>query len=284
MGAMAKSILKRIAAGMSRRRAWVQFAFLFVWLDPFLLRLHSVCGAAFHCYACPLATFACPVGILAGFSALHLFPFLVVGTLLAVGAVFGSLVCGWACPFGFLQDLLAKIPTPKLTLPGWAGYTRYAVLIAFVVVAPYFFGEDHPLFFCRLCPAGVLEAAVPSMVQAKLAGSPVTWPNAAKLAIFIGVMLAMFVSVRPWCVMFCPLGAIYGLMNRVSFFFLRIKPADCNACGACRKICPVSANPESRPNHSRCIRCLDCTRCRALALGHILQSRQDEAGPEAPRL
>ena len=40
-------------------------------------------------------------------------PYLLMGLLLFVGAASGSLVCGWACPFGFLQDLLGKIRPGK---------------------------------------------------------------------------------------------------------------------------------------------------------------------------
>ncbi|MFZ5831872.1 MAG: 4Fe-4S binding protein, partial [Planctomycetota bacterium] len=106
-----------------RQRTMLQAAFALLWLSPFL-RIHSVCGPVFHCYSCPLAAFSCPIGALANFSALHVFPFIAVGTLLLVGALFGSLVCGYACPFGLFQDLLGKIPTPKFRLPAWTGYTR----------------------------------------------------------------------------------------------------------------------------------------------------------------
>jgi len=113
---MAGSRLDQVTRWVARRRAWVQAAFLVIWLDPFLLRLHNVCGPVFHCYSCPLAFLACPIGVVANFSALHLFPFAAVGTLVAIGAIVGTAVCGWACPFGFLQDMAAKIPTPRSRL------------------------------------------------------------------------------------------------------------------------------------------------------------------------
>ena len=114
-----------------------------------------------------------------------MFPFLAVGTLLAVGSLFGTLVCGWACPFGFLQDLVARIPTPKLRLPSWLGLTRYAVLAGLVILVPYYLGvrEDSPWFICRLCPAGALEAAVPYSVQQSIAQHAVIWLSMTKTII-----------------------------------------------------------------------------------------------------
>jgi polyferredoxin len=232
-----------------------------------------MCGPVFHCYACPLATFACPIGVLASFSALHIFPFIAVGLLVLAAAVFGSLICGWACPFGFLQDLLGKIPTPRFDLPKWTAHLRYAVLIGAVFLVPYFFGKDHPLFVCRFCPAGGLEAAVPSMTSQALAGQQVVWPNALKVTILVLFLVAIFFMRRPWCRILCPLGAIFSLFNRVSVFFLRLNPDKCTHCERCHKLCEFGIEPEKSPNDLRCVRCLECTRCGpgALTLGSIFQ-------------
>jgi ferredoxin-type protein NapH len=253
-------------------RPWIQATFLLAWLDPFLLRLHTFCGPVFHCYSCPLATFACPIGVLANFSALHLVPLVAIGTLLAVGAIFGSFVCGWACPFGFLQDLVARIPTPKLRLPSFLGWMRYAVLGGLVVAIPYFYGEDHALFFCRVCPAGALEGAVPFVASQAIAGKDIVWPSVTKMAILGTFLVAMLFTYRPWCTLFCPLGAIFSLCNRISFFFVRFRPDQCSDCDRCRDLCHHRGPRQQRAGDLRCIRCLDCVRCRALNAGTFLAS------------
>ncbi|HUU36286.1 MAG TPA: 4Fe-4S binding protein, partial [Vicinamibacterales bacterium] len=168
MVAMAKKGLRAKAPVFVRWRLAVQTAFLGVWLLP--LRLFTICSPVFHCYACPLAAFACPIGVLAQFSALHVVPLIALGTLFVVGALFGAFICGWVCPFGWLQDLAAKLPIRKLTLPRWSSNFRYVVLVGLVLLVPYFLGEKHPLFICRVCPAGALEGAVPNSVQKALAG------------------------------------------------------------------------------------------------------------------
>jgi polyferredoxin len=250
---------------LARRRTWVQALFLLVWLDPLLLRMHNVCGPVFHCYSCPLALFACPIGVLANFSALHMFPLLAVGTLLAVGGVFGTFVCGWACPFGFLQDLIGKIPLPKFTLPWWMSYGRYVVLAGMVIAVPYLYGEAHALFFCRLCPAGALEGAIPNMIKTAEAGQPFSWPSPLKLAILGAILAAALIKYRPWCSLFCPLGAVFGACNRVSLLALRYQTDKCRSCGSCEKMCRYGVLPSRDLNNERCIRCLECTKCNAIA-------------------
>jgi ferredoxin-type protein NapH len=287
MVAMTKGNPVPFTVRLARWRSWIQALFALAWLSPFWLRLHSVCGPVFHCYSCPLATFACPIGVMANFSAVHVFPMLAVGTVLLVGALVGSFVCGWVCPFGFLQDLIARIPTHKFELPSWMGYTRYAVLGGLVLAIPYFFGEGHPLFFCRLCPAGALEAAVPRSVQQAASGQIdlLGWsqilPSWPKMLILNGLLVLMLFTWRPWCTLFCPLGAIYSLCNRGSVFFLRFHAEQCNDCDLCRRLCRYRGRGERRGGEMRCIRCLDCTRCDAMTVSSVFaRSGRLEAKPE----
>ncbi len=257
---------KTLLARAVRWRAGVQSLFAAIWLFP-LLRIHTFCAPVFHCYSCPLALFACPIGIMAQFSAAHIFPFIAVGVVLVAGALLGSFICGWVCPFGFFQDLAARVPTPKLRLPTWLGYGRYVVLVGLVFLVPYLWGTEHWAFICSICPAGMLEAAVPSMVSQAFGGQVVTWPNMIKVGVTVFVVGAMFFKFRPWCTLLCPLGAIFGACNKVSAAYLKVNGHTCTSCGACRKQCPVGVKPDVSPNHSSCVRCLKCTRCSSLGVG-----------------
>ncbi|MHC5059591.1 MAG: 4Fe-4S binding protein [Planctomycetota bacterium] len=252
-------------------RTWAQSALLLLWLDPLSLRLHGICAPVFHCYSCPLATFACPVGVIAGFGALHIFPFAAIAVLIVAGALFGTFLCGFACPFGFLQDLASKVATPRFTLPKWTRHVRYVVLIGTVLAVPYFLGKDHLLYICRICPAGALEGAVPNVVKLAVTGQKIVWPNVLKSTILIVFVLAIFFTHRPWCTVFCPLGAILGLFNRISVFFVRLNPDKCTNCRQCHSLCNYGARANENPNDSHCIRCLNCTKCgpEAITVGSI---------------
>jgi ferredoxin-type protein NapH len=258
---------------------WIQTSFLVVWLDPLGLRMHTMCSPVFHCYACPLSTFACPIGVIAQFGALHMFPFMAIGLLITVGILFGTLICGWVCPFGLLQDLASHIPTKKYNLPKFTGYFRYVVLVVSVFTIPYFFGvEEHWLSICRFCPAGAIEKRIPDMVSWTLAGQKINWPDAAKSTGLILFLIAILFVRRPWCRVFCPLGAIFSLFNRVSVFFLKFNPEKCTDCKRCHKLCDYGIEPEKSPNDLNCIRCLECTNCgpKALQLKNIFSRSKNK--------
>ena len=253
-----------------RLRPWVQTAFLGVWLAPVGRWLHSVPACVFHCYACPLSSMACPVGVVANFAAWGAFPLLVVGMLLFVAAMVGSLVCGWACPFGFLQDLAGRIPVRKFRIPNWLGYGRYMVLIGLVVLVPYLWGENHPLFICRVCPAGGLEAGIPRTIMGMtVPGHPQVWLSGTKAVILVAFLAAVVFTYRPWCKVFCPLGGFLALFNRVSLFHIRFSSTDCTECNTCRSRCMMGVKVDKAVNTPGCVRCLECVSCGAFkpALG-----------------
>lgn len=244
---------------MVQLRPWVQALFAVLWLLP--LRLKQAPTCVFHCDACPLAGFACPIGTLARFSSAHMLPLLTIGVLVVVGMAVGSLVCGWACPFGFLQDLLGRIPTPKVRLPNWLGLGRYMVLLTLVLWIPYQFGQESPLYVCSVCPAGAVEASLPRAGMAAAAGETIYWMSPQK-AIITGVILiaALFVH-RPWCTVLCPLGGILALFNRFSLFYLRFEASGCSECNLCRSRCKYGVKVDQSINNTSCIRCLECTAC-----------------------
>ena len=258
---------------LSRLRPWVQTGLLGVWLAPLGQWLHGIPSCVFHCYSCPLSSFGCPVGVAANYAALlpvvGEVPYLLIGVLLLVGAAGGSIVCGWACPFGFVQDLLGKIVPRKFSLPGWVGYTRYAVLVGLVLLLPIILGfkgipfEEQAISICRLCPAGALEAGVPYSVQGLVAGKGWAMSGFKTGILLVFLAAALFIH-RPWCRIFCPLGGFLSLFNRFSLFHLRFNPKECVECNLCRSRCSMGVKVDEAVNVSGCIRCLECTTCGAI--------------------
>jgi hypothetical protein len=76
----------------------------------------TVCVPGLNCYSCPAATGACPIGAFQAVvgSSKFKFSYYITGFFILLGVTFGRFICGFLCPFGWLQDLLHKIPTKKV--------------------------------------------------------------------------------------------------------------------------------------------------------------------------
>lgn len=133
--------------------------------------LKAVCHPGLNCYSCPGALLSCPVGAFQNFMASLRYTgggipkvgAIVIGYLGFIGTVVGRLTCGWMCPFGFIQDLLHKIPTRKFALWKPLRWVKHGILLVLVIIMPIFIvdvsGLGHPWFCKLLCPAGTLEGA-----------------------------------------------------------------------------------------------------------------------------
>jgi polyferredoxin len=238
--------------------------------------LKGICTPLLNCYACPSALFSCPIGTLQHFMVTGNFPYYGAGTLSLIGASVGRMTCGTLCPFGFLQDLLNKFRGWKVSIPVWTRYFRYAVLAVLVFLVPYL---THENWFSKLCPAGTLmgglvwvtlDLNVRSMIR------HLFWVKVSILLFFVAVSLPVK---RPFCRVFCPLGAIFSLFNKSSFLQLAWNPDTCTKCGKCQKICPVDIRPDRNPTNPDCLRCLDCTRCPSLKLTTVLHRNPFAVSP-----
>ena len=221
-----------------------------------------VCVPGLNCYSCPGALGACPIGSLQNtLSAWKFrFPYYVLGILLFFGVTLGRLICGFLCPFGFLQDLLFRVPSPKKlrTFRGDAQlrYLKYAVLIIMVLILPVAH-KFTPVFCKYLCPSGTLSGILLSAANSQLRdlfGWLFTW----KALVLTVIVLTSVVICRPFCKYLCPLGAFYALFNRVSAVRLKVDEAKCTRCGACAGVCDMAVDPAASPNHAECIRCGKC--------------------------
>lgn len=224
--------------------------------------LKRVCVPGLHCYSCPGALGACPLGSLqnAVTAWKFRFPAYVLGLMTLFGACLGRLVCGFLCPMGFLQDLLFRLPSP-VKLRTFRGdfrlrYLKYALLAVMVLALPFAYKATP--FFCKyVCPSGTLSGIMLSAADSRLR-SLFGWIFTWKALVLTAILLASAVIARPFCKYLCPLGAFYSLFNRASLVGLRVDVEKCADCGACAAVCDMALDPSRSPDHLECIRCGRC--------------------------
>jgi polyferredoxin len=233
--------------------------------------LKKLCAPGLNCYSCPGALGSCPLGALQNLLAdpSYKMSFYVIGTLSVFGILFGRLICGFMCPIGLLQELLHRI-TPdfikkradKRTLPKAFRWFKYGVLLIFVIALPLWasdaFGFGKPWFCQYICPSGMVMGALPLLLANPSLTSLTGAVFQMKLWICAAVLTASFVSYRFFCKYLCPLGAVYGLFNRLSFYRIRADHTKCSHCGLCAQTCAMGVNPRKTPNSAECIRCGQC--------------------------
>ncbi len=133
--------MRKVLPFWSQVRNYTAVASAFIYnLNIFGVSAKNICTPGFNCHGCPWATFSCPVGIIGYGFGVRSIPAFALGSVLAVGIVLGRLICGYACPFGMLQELLFRIKTPKLSMPKPLRYLKYIILLLTVFLLTYIFG------------------------------------------------------------------------------------------------------------------------------------------------
>ncbi len=251
------------------QRNWLQIAALVVMNSYFFSWAKGFCVPALNCWACPGAIFGCPLGAIQNSSIAAqwtlgnkpwyaILPLYVLGALVVFSALFGRMMCGWICPFGWLQDKLAALRKKHWRIPKALRYLRYVMLVALVLIVPYLTGVP---WFCKLCPQGALQGGWLQPIfdaDVRAAIGSFWW---IKQAILVGFLVLMVFVKRPFCGTVCALGAIFSLFHRYSVWRIDFDAEKCVNCMWCVRNCPAGIDPRRELNGYACIGCLECAKC-----------------------
>ena len=196
--------------------------------------------------------------------------------------------CGWLCPFGALQELIAKlarrarVPQLKLHWRTDAKLKRLKYVVLAVIVAMPFFSS---VWTDRLVEVEPFKTSITLMFDR-------SWPY---LLWAVGLLVLNAVVYKAYCRYLCPLGAGLAVLGRVRLLNWLPRRAECGQpCQTCRHKCEYQAiEPAGKIDYVECFQCLDCVaihdsdqlcapRIMATRKGRVIPVHALPAGPAHP--
>lgn len=192
--------------------------------------------------------------------------------------------CSFLCPLGILQDIIARL-SARLRIRAKMGFThphdtlRYTLLVftavSFPAAGTLLISWLDPFSIYGRISSNVLSP--PYILLNNKAALFLTKFNVysmhssdfkhASVSVVLAVVLfTLFVTIlsifrgRLYCNTVCPVGALLGLISRISFFRISLEHQSCISCGKCEKICKSSCIncSDDIMDFSRCVLCLNC--------------------------
>jgi polyferredoxin len=195
----------------------------------------------------------------------HLSNLVLAIAVLVVALLLRSAFCGWICPLGFIQDMVHRFSA-------WLQKRFVAVRRFFRKISQR--GQKVWVFldkYLRFLKYGVLVWA---LTGAAIYGVMVfrdydpwsaliniaEWTFTPGLVVLILTLVGSLFVERPWCRYACPLGAVSGLLGKVSPIYIQREAAACTSCKICTKACPMGLQVHSATTITSvdCIGCLEC--------------------------
>jgi len=169
-----------------------------------------------------------------------------------MGIIGNKLICGWACPFGALQELIYSLPilrkVKQWKAPFWLTNTIRGGL--FCVVLLFLFGiisgRKGFVIYHYLNPFNLFNLHFEHWL--------------ILLTVVVFLTLAFFIY-RPFCHLICPFGFVSWIAEKFSLYRVIIDEEKCTKCGACIKACPSHAAKGKVEGKTFPADCFSCARC-----------------------
>jgi len=174
------------------------------------------------------------------------------GFFIMLAVIGNKIICGWACPFGALQELIYSIPILrkiKKKKPPFV-LTNTIRVCLFIAMLLFLFGiiggRRGFVIYHYVNPFNLFNLDFETF--------------SILLTVVIALLLS-FAIYRPFCQFICPFGFISWIAERFSVFHVQIDKEKCTQCGACIKACPLEAAEGLVNGKKMPADCFSCARC-----------------------
>jgi polyferredoxin len=171
---------------------------------------------------------------------------------IGLAVVGNKLVCGWACPFGGLTELLYSIPwltkIKRHKVPFWVSNSvRGGLFILMIVVLFGIIGGNKGFVIHHLVNPF-------NLFNYEFEGISIL------VTVVVSLILGLVIY-RPFCQFICPFGFLSWIAERVSLYRVRVNHDTCTECGNCIRACPSDAAKGRVEGKMFPADCFSCARC-----------------------
>lgn len=174
-----------------------------------------------------------------------------------------KIFCGWVCPVGAIQELIAML-ADKLGIRRRKWNFRFTQGVRVAIF----------LLFVFLSGTAVLHTVQEDKVVAlslydninafhgfEIGLQPTLFANLVHYLPFVLTLAFAFLFYRPFCYLVCPIGLLANLVENFALFRVVLRKPPCNDCGVCTTKSPCPTVPEILKDSAYRPDCFSCTAC-----------------------
>jgi polyferredoxin len=227
----------------------------------------------------------------------------VIICLIVLALLFGRVYCSSICPMGIFQDIASRCFKSRKKFV----YRKNNFLLRWSILAITFilFFSGYTAALGMLDPYGAygriaVHVFKPVYMFANNALAYIfnhfgnytfyqieitmlsVFSFTVALLTFAIVGVLAFAKGRLYCNTICPVGVVFGFLNKFSLFKIRINNGKCASCGVCEKKCKASCIDAKAKtiDYARCVNCFNCLdNCNKKAISFSISKNKQENLP-----
>lgn len=182
---------------------------------------------------------------------------ILLGSMLVITLMFRTVFCGWVCPIGTLFDLVrgvgkgfGKLPFIKPINKRYKKWIKRNRVVLRKI-------DKYARFFRYVLFLWIFQAALFGIASIKNEGER---GIESILYLVIAMLIAGLFIERSWCKYSCPVGALMGIVGKLSPTSITRNEETCISCNICSNICPMNIDVAKR-DFVKDIDCHTCVKC-----------------------